>query len=95
MMAPVPFCDQYNIVVIRKKVINKFPYTNQHIAGHTMYINMLPIFEPQGITSQPVFIATSFWLTRPQERPQERPQLIDLHNYTSASVSAVVNEFTS
>jgi hypothetical protein len=67
MMAPESLCDPWNVVITRKSATNYVPYTEPQIAGHTIYMDLLPNLHVKALPHQPHFNATCLWFTRPQE----------------------------
>jgi hypothetical protein len=54
MMAPEYFCDPTDVVITRKNSRNRCLSTDPDIAGHTIYMDLLPTFAGQGITPHPI-----------------------------------------
>ena len=91
MMAPESFCDPCNVVITRKNNKNKFPSTDPNIAGHTVYMDLLPTFSRQGLTPSTTYACYLIMV----DKTSRKPQVCGLKDYTSDSVIHSVNEFTS
>jgi hypothetical protein len=69
----------------------KFPCTDPGIAGHTIYMDLLPTFSRQGLTPATPFACCLTMV----DKTSRKPQVCGLKDCTSESIIHSVNEFTA
>jgi hypothetical protein len=91
MMPPESLCNPCNAVFTIKNNSNTFPYNYPYIAGHTIYMDLLPTFSRQGLTPATTFVCYLIMVGN----TLIKPQVCGLKDYKSYPVIHYLNESTA